>query len=278
MHYVKDGDGKTVAMPFDAPEVVDLAVPADPTPRQLCALALKAGAGIDVIERFSALAERWEATEAKKRWAEAVAAFKAECPPIIKRNVVADKAGKQLYKFAGYDDIKAVTIPLERKFGIVTGFTFDTTTPTSIKAILRVTVGSHTEEFVGAVPVPQSGAGGVNATQLMGQAQSYVKRYLYLAAFDIIVAGEDSDAIGLFERITPEQVGQIHTITDAFEKLKIPHNHKTFLRMYGVAEDGNTGDLPPDQFETVMRFLRVKLPKDHPLGDPSTKTAGGAKS
>lgn len=189
-------------------------VPADPTPRQLCALALKQGAGIDVIERFSALAERWEATEAKRRWAAAIAAFKADCPPIIKRNVVNDKNGKQLYKFASYDDIKAVTIPFERKHGIVTGFTFDTTTAVSVKAILKVTVGSHTEEFVGAVPVPQTGAGGVNATQLMGQAHSYAKRYLYLAAFDIIVAGEDSDATGLIETITPHDIGKIN---DAIE-------------------------------------------------------------
>lgn len=231
-------------------------VPADPTPRQLCALALKQGAGIDVIERFSALAERWDALEAKKRWAEAVAAFKADCPPIIKRNVVNDKAGKQLYKFASYDDIKAVTIPLERKHGIVTGFSYDTTTATSIKAVLKVTVGSHTEEFVGAVPVPTTAAGGVNATQLMGQAQSYVKRYLYLAAFDLVVAGEDSDAAGLIETINPGQKQELLDLIGQIQAKKLPFDYQAFLGMYAAKE---IGDIAPEDFADAKKKLGMKL-------------------
>src|SRR4029077_16589237 len=100
---------------------------------------------------------------------------------------VKDRNGNQIYKFASYDDIKAITIPLERKYGIVTGFSYENTTEKSLKAVLKVPAGTPPEEFIGAVPVPAAGAGGVNATQLMGQAQSYVKRYLYLAAFDLVV-------------------------------------------------------------------------------------------
>lgn len=239
--------------------------PADPTPRQLCALALKQGAAIDVIERFSALAERWDAIEAKKRWTEAIVGFKADCPPILKTSEVLDRGGKLLYKFVPYDDIKAVTLKWERKWGIVVGFTMPVTNAGNLTGDIRITVGSHTEVFSGGVPIPTAAAGGINAAQLMGQARSYLKRYLYVDAFDLVIAREDSDATGLFERITPDQVGKIHELTDAFEKLKVPHNHKAFLKMFGVPEDGNTGDLAPDQFVSAMRGLYAKLPANHPL-------------
>ncbi len=239
-------------IPPDARPLVELA---DPTPRQLCALALKQGAGIDVIERFSALAERWEATEAKKAWARAIAGFKEECPPVVKKNVVKDRSGNQIYKFASYDDIKAVTVPYERKYGIVTGFTFDNTTPTSLRGVLKITVGSHTEEFIGAVPVPTQGAGGINATQLMGQAHTYLKRYLYLAAFDLIVAGEDSDAIGLIEKVTPDQIGQINDAIDVCRKAGQWDEEGSLRNMLRAYEIDYLGDLPADRVTDLLADL-----------------------
>ena len=225
-----------------------------PARRDMVQYALERGATIDVIERVAALQERRDSIEAKRDWAAAIASFKAECPPIIKRNAVNDRAGNQIYKFAGYDDIKAVTIPLERKYGIVTGFSYEQTTDKSLKAVLRVTVGSHTEEFTGAVPVPAAGAGGVNATQLMGQAQSYVKRYLYLAAFDLVVAGEDSDAVGLIETVTLHDIGRINEAIDDCQKAGrwFDDSLKKLLAVYEIE---SLDQLPLERLNHVLADL-----------------------
>ena len=237
---------------IEEPEPAALAVL---NPAQLIGLAVKQGAGIDVIERLSALLERTQAREAKENWQRAILAFKAEVPPVIKKNVVKDRAGNQIYKFAGYDDIKAVTVPFERKHGIVTGFSFDNTTAVSLKGILKVTVGSHTEEFIGAVPVPASGAGGVNATQLMGQAHTYLKRYLYLAAFDLLVAGEDSDAVGLIEKITPAEIGKVNDLIDACRAAGNWNEKAGLIAYLRVYEVEDLADLPTGLVLPLMADL-----------------------
>lgn len=238
---------------LDIPGRAELATgPVDTSMGGLIALAIREKSAIDVIERLTALKERQDAAEAKRAWHQAVLAFKQECPPIVKKNEVKDRSGGRMYKFASYDDIKAVTTPLERKHGIVTGFSYDTTTATSIKATLRVTVGNHTEEFVGAVPVPTQAAGGINATQLMGQAQTYVRRYLYLAAFDLLVAGEDSDAMNLIETATPDQIGKINDAIEDCRKAGQWDEERSFKAVLRTYEIESLADLP---FERVTHLL-----------------------
>lgn len=233
--------------------------PVQPTPMTMLQTLIDKGADADAICKISDLAEKWLAKEAKEAWHRAVAGFKSEVEVIVKRNEVKDRGGNVIYKFAGYDDIKAVTVPKERKWGIVTGFSFDNSAPGILKATLKITVGSHTEEFTGAVPVPTAAAGGINASQLMGQAHSYVKRYLYLAAFDLLVAGEDSDAMGMIDTISDDQVGLIN---DAIEdcrkagKWDEERSLKSLCRVYSI---DNIGELPAARLRDLLADLDRQL-------------------
>jgi len=229
--------------------------PVDTSMGGLIALAIREKSAIDVIERLTALKERADAAEAKRRWTEAVSGFKGECPPIFKTKEVQDKQKNLLYKWVPYEDIKAVTLPLERKYGITTGFSFDNTTATSLKATLRITVGNHTEEFVGAIPVPTETAGGVNATQNMGKAHTYLRRYLYQAAFDLVIAGEDSDAVGLIEKVTPDQIGKINDAIDACRKAGKWDEEGSLRAMLRAYEIDYLGDLPADRLLDLLADL-----------------------
>lgn len=239
------------------------------TPLAMLQQLIDRGTDPEALGKMMDLAERWQAIEAKKAYTAAVEGFKRDCPPIIKRNQVHGTAkdergvkipgvkGPHMYNFASYDDIKAVTVPFERKHGIVTGFSFDVSPGGNLLGKLRVTVGSHTEEFSFGVPIPKGM--NTNATQDFGAAVTYLKRYLYLAAFDLVVTGEDSDACGLFEKITPDQIGQLNDLIGQIVDKKLPHNSRAFLSIFGVGEDGDLGDIPVAEFETAVRMLKAKL-------------------
>ena len=59
-------------------------------PSDLLRMAVEQGADLDRLERLMALQERWEAGEAKKKFAVAFAAFKAEAVKIIKGKLITD--------------------------------------------------------------------------------------------------------------------------------------------------------------------------------------------
>lgn len=238
----------------NAPERAISRLPHDPTPRQLCALALERGATVEVLERLTALAERWDATEAKRKWVEAVNAFKRAVPPIFKTHAVNQKGGALLYKFASYDDIKATTVPLEREFGIDTSFSFEVTAGNNLMGRMFITVGSHTEERTLGVPIPK----GMNtsSTQDFGAATSYLKRYLFVAAFDLVIAGEDSDAVNLIDRIDEGQVKELVDLVGQIQEKKIAFRLDAFVGQFGVAK---LSDLGPGDFNSARNMLYVRL-------------------
>ncbi len=250
-------------------ETTDMAVPST---GQLIALAVSKGAAIDVIERLSALMERQAAIAAKEAWHTAIAGFKSECPVIIKNNPVRgrskkDDSGKVVelgpvhYHFAGYDDIKAITGPLERKWGVVTGYTFEVTNSGNLLGRLRVTVGSHTEEFSFGVPIPKGI--NTNGTQDFGSAQTYLKRYLYCAAFDIVVTDEDNDGRGLNVKLTGDQIGELNDLISQIASKKIKFNKTNFFEYFGLEEQDDfkpdLGDIEAKHFAEAKKLLTDRL-------------------
>ena len=154
---------------------------------------IEQGADPESLGKMMDLAERWEAREAKRRWTEAVAEFRSELLPVVKRNAVhraEAKGGGLLYHFASYADVKTATSEMERKYGLVTSYSF-VQEGERIVGTLKVTVGSHTESAT--LPIPISAGQNTNAAQNYGLTVTYLKRYLYCAFFDIIVRDADTD-------------------------------------------------------------------------------------
>lgn len=179
-------------------EVIPAEVPADPTPRQLCALALKQGAGIDVIERFSALAERWEATEAKKTFAAAMNRCQANMPTVVrmKKNTQTNRM------YAPVDDIQVTAEPIYSVEGFTLSFTCEAGNApelTTVHLDVAHPCGHVQRSTLPNCPLDDKGPkGGDVKTKIQGlkSSLSYAKGILICMAFNITVADEDKDGSG----------------------------------------------------------------------------------
>jgi hypothetical protein len=78
------------------------------TPAQMLQMAVAQGADLDKLERLMGLQERWEANQAKKAYATAMAAFKANPPQLLKNKHVRyanSKGGFTEYDHATHDQV-----------------------------------------------------------------------------------------------------------------------------------------------------------------------------
>lgn len=176
-------------------------------PMALLESAIKNKVTPEQLAKLIDLKEKWDQLQAAQRFAEAITAFQAECPVVMKARDA--DLGRYEYKFADYGDVMAEAGPLLKKFGIVV--TFTTAMVSSLLSVTcRVRVGTHVEETRIDLPIPNVGA---NDTQKFGAAVSYGKRYCICAALNIVVAdrSEDDDANGL-HRITREQTHEIENL------------------------------------------------------------------
>lgn len=220
------------------------------------------GTNPEALSKMMDLADRWQAAEAKKKYTAAIVAFKDECPAIVKRNSVRKKGttengvtkpGDVMYKFASYEDIKEITAPLEKKNQITTSFDFEVSAAGNLKGELSITVGSHTEKRGFGIPIPKGM--NTNNAQDFGAAMTYLRRYLYCAAFDLVIAGEDKDGAGLADKIEPDQIGELNDLVQACEKAGKPVNFGKFLEWLDVE---TLDELTPAGFEKAKAELKRK--------------------
>jgi len=178
--------------PHRAPAVRhDYAVTA---PADLLRMAVEQGADLDRLERLMALQERWEAGEAKKRFAVAFAAFKAEAVKIIKNKLVTDGPlkGKKHAELA--DAVNAATPALSRH-GLSTAWrlTKDDKDWMEITCTLSHE-GGHSESVAMGGP-PDTGPGR-NAMQARGSTKTYLERYTLTAILGLAAQDADDDGAG----------------------------------------------------------------------------------
>lgn len=232
------------------------------SPMEMLNRMIDHGVNPDALSKMMDLAARWQADEAKKLYTAAIVAFKDECPSIVKRNAVRKKGkevngeivpGDVMYRFASYEDIKEITVPLEKKNRITTSFDFEVTPAGNLTGTLLITVGSHTETRRFGIPIP---AGmNTNKAQDFGAAMTYLRRYLYCAAFDIVISGEDKDGAGFSEKITEEQIGIINDLFVLCEKAGKPVPLDKFKAW---AEIDDLSELAPSKFESAVKYLKSK--------------------
>jgi hypothetical protein len=188
------------------------------TPMAMIDRALTMGATPETLEKLLALQERWEATEARREFNEAMAAAKAEIKPVIKNR----HAGFDL-KTGGrtdydYEDMLAVSQavdPIFIKHGLSYRYTskVDGTTVT-VTCIVSHRRG-HREETTLSAPVDASGS--KNSVQAVGSTVTYLQRYtLKLAAG--LAAAKDDDGTGgnpdFAQTITADQFRELRDMLE----------------------------------------------------------------
>lgn len=196
MPATRNGNSPAAAAAAPAP-----AAPATmPTsPEELLALALSSGAGMDTIERMTALYERAQAKAAEQSFWAALAAAQGEFPPIAKTRNVEGR-----YKYASLDDLMAQVTPIMARHGLSATFnrTFNANEAGETVSVSSSLVLHHRDGHEQAFPpvtVPiedrKSRAGNslMTGSQVVGCAMTYADRYAYQGGLGIRPCDEDTD-------------------------------------------------------------------------------------
>lgn len=183
-------------------------LPAVMTPMAMLEKALTSGAGMDVIEKFMALHERWEANQARKAFDEAISAAKAEIPPITR-----NATGHNDKRYADFAAIARVVDPIISKHGLSYRFRTMQNERINVTCILSHKAG-HYEETTLAGPADSSG--GKNAIQSIGSTLTYLQRYSLVQALGLAASNDDDGKSGgSGETITQEQADKIREVLEA---------------------------------------------------------------
>ena len=180
-------------------------------PQALLHQAVEKGAGMDVLERLVALAERVQTITAKQAYDDAMAKFQRACPPIRKSRkaqIRTRQGGSYGYTFAPLDEITATVSPVMGEQGLSFRWRVppaDELTAAGIKPgeghrvaiICRIThaAGHYEESGIITMPVEttQDGGTGANPMQRVGIALTYAKRYSLLVAIGRAPEDDDQD-------------------------------------------------------------------------------------
>lgn len=186
------------------------------TPAYLLQLAVQQGADLDRLERLMALQERWEASESRKAFVQAMTAFKAEPMEIFKRKEVSFKTqkGETNYKHAELSDVVDVVVPAMARHGL--SHRWDVRREQArifVKCILTHRLGhSESIELDGA----PDDSGTKNNIQQMASTITYLQRYTLLCMVGLATKDEDDDgAGGGAAEAVPEYTGPLAALLSA---------------------------------------------------------------
>lgn len=175
-------------------QIIELPQPAaiqHPTPALLLQMAVQQGADLDKLERLMALQERWEATEARKAYDTAFAAFKSEAVKIVKnRQVTAGPLSGKSYAEL-FSVVNAVT-PALSAHGLSSSWkiTKDEKDWIEVTCTIKHSAG-HTESV--SMGGPPDVGGAKNPIQARASTVSYLQRYTLKAITGLSEQDDDDD-------------------------------------------------------------------------------------
>lgn len=155
------------------------------TPTDLLAIAVQQNADIDKLEKLMGLKERFDAAEAKKAFAEALAGFQSELEPITKNR----KGHNSMY--ADIDDIAQAIRPILAKYGLSYQFK-QSQEGSAIRVDCVVTHQNGHSETTTLISDADS-SGGKNGIQSIASAVTYLRRYTLTGALGITTGNDDND-------------------------------------------------------------------------------------
>ena len=164
---------------------------ADTTPMQVLYMAVQRGVDPETLRKMMDLQERWEANEARKAFAAAVSAAKAEIKPIVKRHEVdfTSQKGRTRYKHEGLDDIAEEVDPVLAKHGLSYRHrSKQDGKHLTITCVLEHCAG-HAEEI--SLTADNDESGNKNSIQAIGSTATLLQRYTLKLALGLATTKDD---------------------------------------------------------------------------------------
>ncbi|MFE3839636.1 ERF family protein [Pseudogemmobacter sonorensis] len=146
---------------------------------------------IEKMERILAMKERMDAQHARVSFASALAAARAEIPPIVKDATVdfTSAKGRTHYKHETLSGIAKVIDPILSKHGLSYRFrTEQGNGGVRVTCIIAHAAGHSEETSLACAP---DGSGSKNAFQAVGSAVTYLQRYTLKAALGLSAEVDD---------------------------------------------------------------------------------------
>ena len=236
----------------DAPRHRELA-PAM-TPMDMLQAAVTSGAGVEMIDKLMALQERWEASQGRKAFDQAIAAAKAEIPPIIKNRTVdfTSQKGRTHYKHEDLAEIARTVDPILGKHGL----SYRYRTQQEGGRVTVTCVVSHRDGYSEETQLSagNDNSGNKNDIQAIGSAITFLQRYTLKAALGLAATqdddGQKSEPV---KYVSPEQVKELRDLIDdvGADTRKLCE----FLRIERLSE------IPAKEFGRVKAVIERKREK-----------------
>ena len=146
---------------------------------------------VEKLAGLMALQERAEARNAEREFNIDLAAAMSEMPN-IRKDACKDMGAKGSIPYASYEQLDKIIRPIEKAHGFCRIFTTAALDkPGTLMTCRLLHRGGHAIESTRYQP-PDPGPGR-NDTQAIGSADSYARRYLTLALWNLVTVGADDD-------------------------------------------------------------------------------------
>ncbi|MFE3839638.1 ERF family protein [Pseudogemmobacter sonorensis] len=155
---------------------------------------------IEKMERILAMKERMDAQHARVSFASALAAARAEIPPIVKDATVdfTSAKGRTHYRHETLAGIAKVIDPILPRYGLSYRFRTEQGNGGVLVTCIIAHAAGHSEET--ALVAPPDASGSKNGYQAIGSAVTYLQRYTLKAALGLSAEADD-DAQGASPRV-----------------------------------------------------------------------------
>ncbi len=165
------------------------------SPLMAAAALVQKDGNMDVakLTELLVLQERWDATEAKKEYVQAMSAFKANPPKIIKDRTVnySTSKGTTNYKHATLHNVTSCLNKALSEHGLTASWvTSQENGNVKVTCVIVHTMG-HSEST--SLSAPPDATGSKNAIQAIGSTVTYLQRYTLLALTGLATADQDND-------------------------------------------------------------------------------------
>lgn len=224
------------------------------TPMAMIDRAIASGAGVETLERLMALQERWEASEARREFSEAIAAAKADIKPVVKRQKASFDTNKGHTEYA-YENLAAIADavdPVLTKHGL--SYRYQSKVDgmmVTVTCILSHRRGHHEETTLTA---GNDTTGSKNAIQAIGSTVTYLQRYTLKLALGLAATKDDDGGGSTGDGPLPIDDAQFRYLSDLIEKASADTS-----KMLAYLKADALENLTQAQYKTAEAMLRKKI-------------------
>lgn len=222
------------------------------TPMEMLANAIDKGMAIETIDKLVALAERWDKTNARKAFDEAIAAAKAAIPPILKNREVdfTSQKGRTHYRHEDMAEIARTVDPILGRHGLSYRYrvTSNVNEPISVTCILSHRQGHYEETTLHG---GRDETGNKNSLQGIGSTITYLQRYTLKAALGLSVSADDDGKVGgNGATVSSEQIDALRSLI-----VEVAADIPKFCKYMKVER---IEDIPAGRYPDAIKALEAK--------------------